>query len=127
MQAQFIAEPGASSDDDNSGSDSDSDDSDASQGGTTLGGTLANLSLTNGDSTTAGGVALASPAPSKTSIATPPHLRKAPASATSGNSKFAKVRPEPRKEAMDLAQRERDRERELEDDVEVASSDSDSD
>lgn len=127
MEEQLNTEPGASSDEDNSASDSDSD-SDGSQGGTTLGGTLANLSITNGETSSTGGVALASPAPSKNSTITPPHLRKGPASSVhSGNSKFPKVRPGPKKAYMDLAQKERDRERELEDDVEVASSDSDSD
>jgi hypothetical protein len=126
MEEQLNTEPGASSDDDNSDSDFDSD-SDGSQGGTRLGGTLANLSITNDGTSSTGGIALASPAPSKTSTVTPPHLRKGPASVNSGNSKFPKVKPAPRKTFMDLAQKERDRERELEDDVEVASSDSDSD
>ena len=141
MQEQLNTEPGASSDDSsgNSGNDSDSDES--VTGGTTLGG-MSNLTITNGATSETGGVALASPAPTKASTTTPPHLRKAlpsvtsgnsggfwkaPRSVNSGNSNFAKVRAVKRPVDMDAArfEREREREQEPDEDVEAATSESD--
>ena len=134
---------GGSSSDSNSNTGSD-DDSDDSQGGTTIAGTFSGMSLTNGESSATGGVALASTASvtSSTAVTTttttassykgatlPPHLRKGPASVTSGNANFPKVvNAGKTKFRSDAARRVREEDaKEEEDDIEVASSDTESD